>query len=61
MKSKRLVVLGEWFFRLTVPAQARPGRVRVTVENVDKRDLPLAQALARVIEVWIASGRRRPA
>lgn len=57
--KRKVFVLGEWFFRITGPAQARRGRVRVTVENADERDRGFAQSLGKVIEVWIASGGRR--
>ena len=60
MKRRRHVV-GEWLVKIVGPAQPQRGRVQVTVENVDQRDRRFAQALAKVVEVWIASGRRRPA
>lgn len=60
MKRQRKIV-GEWFFRITGTAQARPSRVRVLVENADRRDLRFVQALARVIEVWITLRRGRAA
>lgn len=61
MKNGKAFVLGEWFFRITGPAQTRRGRVRATVENVNACDRRFAQALAKVIEVWMDSGRRRVA
>lgn len=61
MKNRQAFVQGEWVFRITGPSKVRPGRIRVAAENVDKRDHPLAQAVAKIIEVWIASGRRRAA
>lgn len=57
--KRKTFVLGEWFFRITGPAQARRGRVRVTVENADECDRMFAKSLANVIEVWIVSGGRR--
>ena len=54
MKHKRYV-LGEWIMKISGPGEGYSGRVQVAVENVDRRDLRFAQALARLTEVWIAA------
>ena len=58
MKRKRFIV-GEWIMRVTGSSKAHPDRIRVLVENVNQPDLQFAQAVAKVVEVWIASGGRR--
>lgn len=57
--KKRNVLVGEWFFELWGPERGRSGPVTVSVKNADRPDLRFAQALAKAVEVWIASGGRR--